>query len=414
MKKQKIFFIPTYIGPIKHYERLIPYLQDTYDVEFLIVRPESSQRKESVEYCKEKKYTYHIIDKGITRDIGIRIPFFTPIKKRYEHAIACRNFLKTHEAAKIISHKSSSPYDSLFREANRLGIETIVLQWSSAASIIEQDKRVNSFVQKTYLFFLKVIFALLDLFYKESRFGYKTAIPKKIGVFDKIKKEYYIGEGFDPKIIDIVGSIDFQLLYELRKRIDTDSRLRESLLEKYGLSKNKINIVVILYRFYMAPDKKYKMTIDEHVSHYYDLFKSIREVFSEEEANVLLKMHPTENRMPELYHSYKELGVQLFYGDAKTDELVCLSDLYISEPASSVNYMVLGSNTPSIFVNLSEFEFLNNRAQYFNITHIATSREGFIRKLKEFKNGTLERQYNTDDIELRSIDKTVSFIKKNI
>ena len=95
MTKQKIFFIPTYIAPLKHYERLIPYLEDKYDVGFLIVRPDSSRRQEMIKYCKENEYIYYVIDKGIAKDDKTRIPFFTPIKKRYEHSIACQNFLNT-------------------------------------------------------------------------------------------------------------------------------------------------------------------------------------------------------------------------------------------------------------------------------------------------------------------------------
>lgn len=411
MTKPKIFFIPTYVAPLRHYARLIPYLEDKYDVGFLFVYKDSPRRQEAIDCCKEKNYTFYIIDEGLNEDRGIRLPFFTPLKKRYKHSISCRNFLETVKPAKIISHKAGPPYDTIFKEANLKGVETIVLQWSSAASVIGTNIRNYSLSRRVYNFILELLYRLLDLFYKEPRFQCIPAIPKKIGVFNQEKAEYYVKEGYDSSTIEIVGSIDFQLLHELKKKIDSNNTFREKLLEKYIIDTRKLKIMVILYRFYFAPEE-YKMTIEEHVAHYFKMFKLIREVFPEQDAEIFLKMHPTENTMQKIYEKYGDLGVKLFFGDSKTDELLCLSDLYIADPTSSVNYMVLGSGTPAIFVNLSNFKALNEKIKFFNIKQVITGENDFIDKLKEFKNGLLEKQYDNTNIELKSIDKTIEFINK--
>ena len=40
MNKPKIYFVPPNIAALKYYERLIPYLENTYDPGFLLVRHE--------------------------------------------------------------------------------------------------------------------------------------------------------------------------------------------------------------------------------------------------------------------------------------------------------------------------------------------------------------------------------------
>lgn len=412
MTKPKIFFIPTYIGPLKHYARLIPYLEDKYEVGFLFVYKDSPRRQEAIDYCKENNYIFYIIDEGLNEDKRISIPFFTPLKKRYEHSMACREFLENIRPVKIISHKSSSPYDTIFKEANKKGVETIVLQWSSDAGLLEREDRQCSLVRRIYLFVLRVLSGVLDVFYKEPRYGYGLAIPKKVGIFYEEKAPYYLKNGCDSGSVCIVGSPDLQLLHELKQKINLNSLLKDELLRKYGLEKNKLKIMVILHRFYLTADSKYRMTMEEQVAHYYDLFEIIREVFSEDEAEIILKTHPTEIQIYNMYKPYANLGVKIYSGEARTDELVCLSDLYIGEPASSVNYMAVGSGIQAIFVNFSQLKIINERGKYFFIKQVVGEKGEFIEKLKEFKAGKFENMYDKTKANLRSIDKTIELINK--
>lgn len=412
MDKPKIFFIPTYIGPLKHYARLMPYLEDKYDVGFLIVRPDSQRRQELVKYCQEKKYRFHILDQGLEKDNTIRIPFISPLMKRYRHSLACRNFLETQKPAKIISHKAWSPYDTIFKEANRLGVETIVLQWSSDAGILPGDERRRPFLTRIYLWLLSGLFGILDLFYQEPRFGYAPAIPKKVGVFYEGKKNDYIEKGCRPETIQVVDSFDLQLLHELKNKIDSQPAMKSELLKKYGLSGDKLKIMVIMHRFYLTADSRHRLTMAEQVAHYHELFKLIRSVFSEDEAEIFLKTHPTEIEIYQMYRPYEALGVKIFSGEAKTDELVCLADLYIAEPASSVNYMAVGAGLPAIFVNFSELKIINERANYFYINEVIGDTNKFIERLNQFKQGRLVDSYDRSMADFPSIVKTVDLINQ--
>ncbi|OGH69540.1 MAG: hypothetical protein A3C90_00275 [Candidatus Magasanikbacteria bacterium RIFCSPHIGHO2_02_FULL_51_14] len=409
MAKPKIFFIPTYIGPLKHYERLIPYLKEKYDVGFLIVWPDGHRRQEAIEYCKEKKYECHVIDRGIGRDRRLRLPFITPIQKRREHILACRNFLETVKPAKIISHKAWSPYETIFKEANSKGVETIVLQWSSDAGLLPRDGYRHTLAKRLYLFLLEALFRIFDVFYAEPRYRSTPAVPKKIGVLYEDKAREYREKGYDPRTVHTVGSIDIQLAHELKQKIDSDNFLKTALLKKYGLSQEKLRIVVILHRFYLDPIP-YAMTIEEHRNHYDQMFRILRDVFPAEEADIMLKLHPTENAMTDIYEPYKKLGVQVLYGSAKTDELVCLSDLYIGEPASSVNYMAVGCGVPALFVNFSKARFLNEKIRYFSIQHVVGDANEFQEMLRAFRRGALEKQHDASALNFRSLDQTISLI----
>jgi len=125
MQKPKIYFVPQYIGPLKHFERFFPYLKEKYDIGILLISGDDDRRKELIEYCNKEKYPYYIIEKGLKGSSKFHIPFFTPIKDRYDHSVACRSFLKTARPVKIIATKSKYPYDTIFKEANRINIDTI-------------------------------------------------------------------------------------------------------------------------------------------------------------------------------------------------------------------------------------------------------------------------------------------------
>lgn len=413
MDKPKIYFIPAYLGPLKHYARLIPYLKDKYDVGFLLMDRGNARFRESAAYCQEKKYPYYVIREGVYREHKIRLPFITTLIERRDHIKECRIFLETVRPAKIIAHKAWHPHDAVFREANLRGIETIVLQWSSDAGLIppnDEQKTKRSVLQKLYFYLVKIFFEIVDLFSKNIQYRSKPAIPKKIGVFYEDKARYYLESGHDPRSVRIVGSIDLQLVSELKRSIESSPALKNELLKKYDLSPNKLKIIVILYRFYLIGDERFKMTIPEHVAHHYALFKTIREVFTEAEAEVILKIHPTESPMPYIYESYKPLGVKLCGADAKTDELVCLSDLYISDPTSSVNYMALGCGLPAIFVNFSTVQFLNDRMKYFYINQVVSDYADFRNQLRAFKSGSLVKAYRLPANSLESLDNTIALI----
>ncbi|MBI2108813.1 MAG: hypothetical protein HYT93_01345 [Parcubacteria group bacterium] len=414
--KQKIYFIPQYIGPLKHYERLIPHLKNTYDVGFLFISGDDSRRRELIEYCKHKHYTYYILEKGLKGSSKFHIPFFTPVKNRYAHSIECRTFLKTIKPAKIIAVKSRYPYDTIFKEANRMGIETITLQWGSALLTRQSfgvAAKEKTFARNIYYRLLGILFWILDLFYKEPRFGFTPAIPNKIGVFTKKEAQDSVEKGHDFRTVHVVGPLDFQITNELKQKIDSNHLFRTELLSKYGLSEDKIKIFVNLFRFHVLPiPEGYTMTPEEHVTHHSSLFKMIQTVFPTETADIILKIHPSEVKTKTIYESYKKFDIKIYHNESRTDELLCLSDIYIGDPTSSVNYMVLASGVPALFTNFSNFRKLNDNAKHFYIKHVVANENEFIETLRQFKSGILPKQYDNAGINLKSVDKTIEFINK--
>ena len=417
--KPKIFFIPRYIAQLKHFERLIPRLRDAYDIGFLFIGGDGIRLREVVDYCKEKNHELFVINDGFIKNQKIRIPFVTPLWERYAHGVACRKFLTRAKPAKIIATKAAPPQDTIIKEANRSGVQTIILQWSGSAprrAFLVNKRKPETWFRRLYHATLSIISRVLDFFdffRAEARFGLTPAVPQKIGVFDEEEAAEGLGKGYDRRSITVVGSIDFQLTHEIKETIESNPAMKKALLEKYRLHDKKTKILVILFRFYRTPPEEEKMTVPEHVAHYYDIFKTMREVFPSEEADIFLKLHPSESSevKANIYSSYeKDFEVKLFRGEAKTDELVCLADLYIGEPQTSVNYMLLGSGIPALFLNLSPRKSLNKLAQYFGIKHIVETKEDFKNTLFSFKNGTLPKQYDNSDVDMRSVDNVVALI----
>src|SRR3989338_3086580 len=127
--KPKLIFSPIpYIASLRHFERFIPYLKEKYDVSFLFISGSNPRLKEALEYCKKKNYTFHVINPNPAEDKKFHIPFVTPLYNRYAHSVACRNFLNEVSPAAIIETKETPRHDTILKEANRKGIETIVMQ----------------------------------------------------------------------------------------------------------------------------------------------------------------------------------------------------------------------------------------------------------------------------------------------
>ncbi len=325
-QKQKIVFMPHYIAPLKHFERILPYFNGQYDFCFLIIDEDNARRSSLIKYCNEKHYEFYVIGRGfqvrgrgLTHDGGMHTPFLSPLLERYRYSRECHFFLEIVKPAKVISVIRWYRHNMVMKEANRLGIETILLFWTGPLQQIAyaghgactrinksgRAERVKRALRKTYatLIDLEMRAAdFFDFFSQESRYRLTYAQPKKIGIFDEYEKKMGRLRMYNPEAVTVVGSPDFQILHELKKQIDSDRVFRESLLQKYKLTEKCLKIFVIVYRFYALPPlKKDQMSIVEQVAHYYDVFKNIREVFSETEADVILKMHPGEAM---IYNSY--------------------------------------------------------------------------------------------------------------
>lgn len=416
MKKNLLYLLPVYIGSLKYYEKLLPYLNDRHDVRFLILRPDDIRRRGMLSYCEARGLNFEILDAGLSRG-SVRMPFVSAIIKRVAHQKACRKLFNNAPKAKLVAVKATAGFKILFREANRRGIETIVLQ--SALTPPPNFYRPDvlharpDFLHSVYYRLLSVVFFIADVLANRFKYPFISANPKKVGVIGPEGiKIFQTRFGFDPSTITVVGNAEFQRVAELREKALRDNAYRESLLKKYGLNQNKKKILImsVWYEHHGAvrPAHLYsKEEIERQVEHYKRIIEIIRSVCNADEYEILFKLHPSEKN---IYESYASMSVLFFGDDSISEELLVLSDLYVADPCTSANYMVVASGIPAIFDNTEAIPALNKCSIFYPITRITTTLHEFKEMMEAFKNNELELGYDPSVVNKRSIDQIVEFI----
>lgn len=411
--KPKIYFVPVYIASMKYYAKLFPHLSDTYDVRFLIVRGKDERRSQMEKFCKENNFYYDLIESGLNKT-KFRMPFFTALHGKRKYTQAVNSFLKENSPKKIILTKALSPFNVLISEANKLDIETIVLQ----TAFIPSENLFSGRVVKQPLT-NRIYYRLMDSVHNSfgilRRLGGENTIhinkPKKVGVIDENSVESFnLKFGFDLDTIQTVGIVDFQKVYNMRKKITSDQMFKCEMEGKYSIDSKKRNIVIIAQSHHLKAGTN--LTTEGQIERYRNIVQTVRKIFTKDEADILLKLHPSDK--PDIYESYKELGVKIFADESDTDELLCMSDLCITDAWTSTNYMVLASGVSAIFINLFLSDAFSKVAKkYYKVKDVVVNEDMFLDKLNQFKNDELENQYDNSHIDLDSINKIVKFIKSD-
>ena len=196
----------------------------------------------------------------------------------------------------------------------------------------------------------------------------------------------------------------------MRKKITSDQMFKCEMESKYGIDSNKLNIIIIAQSHHLKAGTN--LTTEGQIKRYRNIVQTVRKIFTKDEADVLLKLHPSDK--PDMYEFYKELGVKIFADESDTDELLCMSDLCITDAWTSTNYMVLASGVPAIFINLFLSDAFNKVAKkYYKVKDVVVNDNMFLDKLNQFKNNKLENQYDNGHIDLDSINKIIKFIKSD-
>jgi len=414
--KQRLYLLPVYVGSLKYYEKLLPYLRGRYDVRFLIVRPDDERRRGMLSYCEARGLSYEVLDAGLGKR-GLRLPFVSAVWKRLMHQAACRAIFEDASNIKLVGVKAISTFEMIFREANRRGVDTIVLQsaLTPPPNFYRKDagRDTVQLLYRAYHVLLKAIFFISDLLTQGWPYVCTSAHPKKVGVIDpgsvRIFHERF---GFDTATMTVVGNADYQRVSELREKVQNDAAFRNALLKKYQLDpvKKRILILSVWFEHHGAvrPAHLYKPAeIDRQVEHYQRVIEIVRSVCSEEAYEVLFKLHPAEKN---IYESYRRYGVRYFGDEAVSEELLCLSDLYIADPCTSANYMVVASGIPALFDNTEALPELNKCAIFYPMTRIIQNGDELREAVRAFKEGKLDRGYDQSAIDRRSIDRIVQFI----
>jgi len=416
MRRERLYLLPVYIGSFKYYEKIVPALNEKYDVRFLIIRPDDDRRRGMIGYAQERGLSFDILDVGLT-DAGRRLPFWSPLSKHFQHMQACRRFLRRTQAKKLISVKAISTFSTIFREANALGVETIVLQSALVPpqgfySDYQKSKKYSPVAQRIYFFLIEFLRSALAILFRGPQYYFVSSRPQKVGVIGEEGRNIFHNRfGFDISTIEVVGSAEFQQVSELCDEIKNKPEKREQLLRKYSLDERKKKILILSSWYENYAQVKSAHTVEEdreQVSYFQKIVETIRSV-CEEDVEILFKLHPAERN---IYESYRAFGVKLYADEASSEELVVLSDLYIADPCTSANYMVIASKVPAIFFNATPLKALNKCTLFFPINRVEDSFEGLFSRLVQFKEGTLPLGYTSEDLDLKSIDRIVRFIDK--
>ena len=413
--KPALFLLPVYVGSLKYYEKLLPHLQSKYEPTFLIIRPDDDRRRGMLSYCRDRSLPFLVVDPGGESDF--RVPFVSAVVKRIAHQKACKAIFKNAPKAKLVAVKAIAGFEPIFKEANRQGLETIVIQSAliPPPNFYRKDAgdTMPVFFYRVYHFFLSLVFAVSDLLTQGWSYIAASTHPRKVGVIGpegiRIFKERY---GFDPKTMTVVGTAEYERVSELKMRVREDEEFRDGLIRKYGLDHNKKRILILSVWFAhhgaVRPAQYYSTKEKERqITHYRRLIASVRAVCPAESYEVLFKLHPSEQN---IYTSYETLDVRIFGDESISEELLVLSDLYIADPCTSANYMVVASGVPAIFDNTETLPALNKCALFYPITKIVQNIGEFQEAVDAFAKGGLSRGYDDTDIDCKSIERIARFI----
>ncbi|MBU1159915.1 hypothetical protein KKD04_01895 [Patescibacteria group bacterium] len=418
--KPKIYFVVKYLPPLFYYEKLLSCLEN-YDVAFILL-----EDKGTLKYCQDHKIPFfYFFNINSGKRNFLTLPFIKHIIDRYRFLKKCDKFLKEQKPTKLIFSEIKPCFhaSALMEKANGLGIETITLQWclihneelpkiSWRQRMLKLNQRDGNFLlgifKNVYFFLLNKIFTLLDFFKILPNYSDFLNNSKKFGVFNEKAKEVFLVKGIDSKKITIVGNANRQSIKELRERVFSDRRFRQSLIKKYQLDPNKKNILLLSTNFYSG-HAAVCMTPDEQVKYFREIIEAIQKFFPSNEANIIFSLHPRERN---IYSSYENLGVKIvMVTEAKEsiDELIALADLCIGHPGTTVNFTICASGVPAIFFNFTPLRFLDSYAKYYGVKYIVKEWDKFLSFLEKQKNNNLEKQYELYE-DKDSIKRIVNFI----
>lgn len=420
MRKQ-LLFIPHYIGSLKYFEKLIPHLENKYEVGFLFIPRKPKRLPEMINYCKEKNYNYFILEKYQKKHLKL-LPFYHAIKSYYVYKKKCEDFLSSNNIARLIGIMDIDfYYGCLFDVANKLGIKTMILQWGFSAplkirkiakqelrykSIKVKNNRISSFIKDFYSFLLEIIKSVLG--FKYDRINIMSGgNTKEFGVINQYSYNFFKDAGVPEQKMTVVGYIDFDTAKKTFETLNNNPGFKRKIAKKYNINLNKKNIIIYSSPFYIKD-----ITIlspNQQLKHFYEIIKIVRKIFDKETTDILFKIHPVEKI--DLYQPLKKIGVKLYDKNAINEELVALSDLYIGYFSTS-NVIPIVMQKDCIFINLIEFKHMELLKEGYSIKKFISDKNEFKKLLIDFKNNKLVKQYTKDSVidDGRCIERIIKWI----
>ncbi|GEM_PF-5142024 len=398
-KKPVLIFVPHYIGSSKYFEKLAPFVEEKYDVifflsfvhqKFFTEMKKAAALSGRVVFAPEPPKSISIID-------WIPYVYFVRNLRRYKKDVL--DLFGNSDIKKIIAVNDSGPYSRfLFSEAKKKGIGTFVLQWAMSFEGARARAKKKTTVVKGFVYrFGKPIYAsfkrklialILGRGFAPSKDLIGRGNAEKFGVINEQTKEFFLSQGVPADKLSVVGYLDFYLGQKTKEDFDRDEDRRAAAARRLGLDTSKKHIVFLSSPYngkdIQILDDKGQLEFTERV------VKEIRAVCSDNEYDILLKMHPSEN--VSLYEPLKKYGVTLYDKNTNNYELIYFADLYLAG-GTATNFVPLVMGKDSLFINFLNIPVVESTKKVFNITSFVHDYSEFNSLLQKFKNGQLPKQY---------------------
>lgn len=393
----KIYFIPRYIASLKYYEKLFQGLREKgCEPQFLLF-----EDKGMAAYSRRRGLPCDT--RFLVLQRGVHIPLYSPVARERRMIREFEKFLAERPHTLVTETTIPPLARLLFAHARARGIRTLALQWCQESdktrhlrlTFSKQLQKLrgrygsvaSGLVHETYFALSKTLFWFLDLFVRQKRL---TEQADAIGVIDSYAKNLFIKRGWRQEQIEIVGHADFTLMRQ-RKTPKRHGRTR---------------ILILSTPFYIGHASVFTDRKGQS-SYFGEIFKTIREVFSVDEADILFKLHPREEN---IYADLENQDITILGNEANIEELVASADLYIAHPLTAANFTAIARRVPALFINFTPLLFLDDGKELYHLRSITKTHEEFHKKLQDFKQGILPFQYDQDAVDPTSLQKIISFI----
>jgi hypothetical protein len=405
-QKPQLVFMPHYIGSLKYFERLIPFLEIKYEILFFPILPipcvDTRFYKEMVQYCDSNNI--RILKRSEFKPsffLGY-IPGYTLFKQAQLFEKDLKAFFENKNIRKIIAvNDTGFPLDYFFLRARKKGIDTMVLQWALVSPGQNNALHKPSFYVRTLVYRLKKAISiflkrkLLEIIMHEKLDIIKHFIgngsAERFGVINKKNFDYLKSRGIPEEKMSIVGYLDFYTAERVKKELSANAILKKEIAQKYSINTNKKNIIL----FTSPYNTKEVVIFDDCAQCAYVkyILDTVRNIFPSDDFDFLVKIHPAEN-----INTYKPLlqeGIKI-HTTSDNSELIYLSDLYLAE-STTVNFIPVIMNKDCIFTNFLSLSLVELTKESFAIKKFITDKEEFKKLLVLFKDGNLPRQYVSDN-----------------
>lgn len=417
-KEKLLLASATYPGNFGYYEKLIPFL-NKYEVFFLFT-PKAKEHflPEMIQHCQKKGYPYFLLPKySLNNKILRKIPLFYPIAEAYDFRKRVKGLLKDRTITRIISIFDMDLYDGcLFKEANKLGIKTMLLQWALSSPIIRPRHQIKpkmsvrviySYFVRAHQFLARLLLRYVLGFEFKPRKVNGSGNSQKFGVINQQAYNLYKKWGVKPEKMSIIGYLDFDLAQKTKEEFDNNPAIREKTAQKYNIDLSKQNIAIFSTPFDRRDIKI--LSQQEQLAYFGKIIKTIREVFSPDEADILFKIHPGEDFA--FYQPLRQCGVKLYDKYTVNRELIYFADLYITHH-STTSFIPIRMHKEAIFVNFCQLAWIESAKKYLGVKKFISDPAEFKKMLIDFKNHCLEKQYihQPEIFTENSIEKMVNWI----